>query len=191
MRLSFHLLNWEDGTHHRVAIKIRQLLDSCSVLQHDGCDHLRQPLMLACVFIHFDVFWRPLVVSGAVVLDGASELTVDGDSQPDMCTKVLSNWLWGGEMLGSGRYWKEGIKSFAKSTFQNWVKESAGIYGKKVGKGPGREMNIFLPNWTSQFLGQLSQNFPLNGEVSFEGLTLQNTKSQNHDPCFPAPYFIL
>lgn len=186
MTLSFHLLNWEDGTHDRVAIKIRQLLDSCSVLKHDGCDHLQQPLMLACVFIHFDVFWRPLVVSGAVVLDGASGLTVDGDSQPDMCTKVLSNWVWGGEMLGSGRYWKEGIKSSTKSTFQNWVKESAGIYGKKVGKGLGCEMNIFLPNWTSQFLGQLSQNFPLNGEISFEGLTLQNTKSW---PMFPPPLF--
>lgn len=100
--------------------------------QNDGFDHLWQPLLLACVLIHFDRFWRFLVGMGLWSWMKPLPSLTNGAGQPDMCTRVLSTWVWGGEMPGLRRYQKEGIKHFTTSTLQYPVKEMAGIYGEKV-----------------------------------------------------------
>lgn len=71
--------------------------------------------MSACVLIHFNVFLRPLVIGGRnVVRDEASGLLTSGYSQSTICTRMLRNGVCRGEMLESGRYPKDGIKSFPK-----------------------------------------------------------------------------
>ena len=85
-------------------IKIKELPDLCLVFRSDGCENLQQPLMSACVLVHFNVFLRPLVVGGRnVVRDEASGLLTSGYSQSTICTRMLRNGVCRGEMLESGR----------------------------------------------------------------------------------------
>lgn len=57
--------------------------------QNDGFDHLWQPLLLTCVLIHFDRFWRFLVGMGLWSWMKPLPSLTNGAGQPDMCTRVL------------------------------------------------------------------------------------------------------
>ena len=121
-------------------IKIKELPDLCLVFKSDGCENLQQPLMLACVLMHFNVFLRPLVVGGGnVVLDEASGLLTSDYSQSTICTRVLRNWVCRGEVLESGRYPKDGIKSFTKKYFSKLSQGTGSDLREESRKGAGVE----------------------------------------------------
>lgn len=148
-------------------------------------------ILSACVY--FDTVWCILESFGGRW--GYSPRWSDQQCWSAWYTHQSSKyWACGGQILGSGRSWKEAIKSFTKSSFQSQVNEVAGIYGKQGGKVEMGDECLFLPNWKSPirlFLGQWSQNVPLIKEISFEGLTLRNAKIIKcwHMFSSPIPFF--
>lgn len=137
-------------------------------------------LMSACVLIHFNVFLRPLVIGGRnVVRRWSSGLLTSGYSQSTICTRMLRNGVCRGEMLESGRYPKDGIKSFLKSSFQNWVEELAAISGRKQ-EGAGVEdkhEHLFFLNWSPCPWA--------NYHTIFSSLSKDQPKVQNHKVMSP------